>query len=102
MIDYTDFSITGAVRIVEACLAANQPQAIVPALLDRRSPESVIAEMAAIGTTPQATPRPPTPSPAPASGSIFGEPTPAQRDALTAVLEKRFRAMYGDKAKPAV
>lgn len=48
---YSDFSVENAVRIVEACLAANRPQMIVPALLDRRSPESVCAELAAARTT---------------------------------------------------
>jgi hypothetical protein len=48
MIDsYSDFTVEGAVRIVQACLAANKAQMIVPALLDRRSAESVEAELAA-------------------------------------------------------
>jgi hypothetical protein len=47
MIDsYSDFTVEGAVRIVQACLAANKPERIIPALLDRRSAESVEAELA--------------------------------------------------------
>jgi hypothetical protein len=75
---YSDFSVANAVRIVEACLAAGRHQMIVPALLDRRSPESVEAELAA------ATTRPPerTAARAPA----------AAPDALRVAIEKRFRA----------
>lgn len=87
---YSDFSVETAVKIVQTCLAAQRPEMIVPALLDRRSPEGVAAELAASRTT-----RPAVASVAPTSGSIFGEPTPAQRDALAAAIKKRFEAMAG-------
>ncbi len=73
MIDsYSDFTVEGAVRIVQACLAANKPHLIVPSLLDHRSAESVEAELAA------ATPR------APAADE-------STNDALRVAIEKRFR-----------
>jgi hypothetical protein len=79
MIDsYSDFTVEGAVRIVQACLAANRAQMIVPALLDRRSAESVEAELAA------ATTRAPERTAARA-------PTSTQA-ALRDAIEKRFRA----------
>lgn len=87
---YSDFSVETAVKIVQTCLAAQRPEMIVPALLDRRSPECVAAELAASRTTPAA-----VASATPASGSIFGGPTPAQRDALAAAIKKRFEAMAG-------
>jgi hypothetical protein len=88
---YSDFSVEAAVRIVEACLAAQRPELIVPALLDRRSPESVVAELAVSPTT--------GPAAAPAIRSIFGDgPTPEQRDSLTEAVRRRFAAMA---AKPA-
>jgi len=88
---YTDFSVEAAVRIVQTCLAAQRPEAIVPALLDRRSPESVAAEMAVSRTT--------RPAAALATHSIFGDgPTPEQRDALTEAVRRRFAAVA---AKPA-
>ena len=76
MIDsYSDFTVEGAVRIVQACLAANKAQMIVPALLDRRSAESVEAELAAErGTRPAAA----------AAAST--------NDSLRDVIEKRFRS----------
>jgi hypothetical protein len=81
MIDsYSDFTVAGAVRIVQACLAANKAQMIVPALLDRRSAESVEAELAA------ATTRSPnlTAARAPASAQATDE-------ALRVAIEKRYR-----------
>ena len=45
--DYTDFTVANAVTIVQACLDAGQPNLIVPALLDRRSSGSVVAELTA-------------------------------------------------------
>ena len=76
---YSDFSIANAVRIVEACLAAGRHQMIVPALLDRRSPESVEAELAAASSPPRTAAR------APASAQ-------ATNDALRDAIERRFRA----------
>lgn len=90
---YSDFTVEGAVRIVRACLEAQQPQMIVPALLDRRSPESVVAELAAARPTIQ----PASTIPA-AAASTFAGPTPAERDALAAALKKRFAAMAGKPA----
>jgi hypothetical protein len=82
MIDsYSDFTVEGAVRIVQACLAANKAHMIVPALLDRRSAESVEAELAAVTTrSPER-----TAARAPTS-------TKATNDAFRDVIEKRFRA----------
>jgi hypothetical protein len=75
MIDsYSDFTVEGAVRIVQACLAANKSHMIVPALLDRRSAESVEAELAAERGT--------RPAPAATASTI---------DALAAAIERRFR-----------
>jgi hypothetical protein len=74
---YSDFTVEGAVRIVQACLAANKAQMIVPALLDRRSAESVEAELAAATTR----------APAAAAQST--------NDALRVAIEKRFRAQNG-------
>jgi hypothetical protein len=83
MIDsYSDFTVEGAVRIVQACLAANKAQMIVPALLDRRSAESVEAELAAALRTPA---RAPTAA-------------EATNDALRVAIEKRFRAQNGRRA----
>jgi hypothetical protein len=80
MIDsYSDFTVAGAVRIVQACLAANKAQMIVPALLDRRSAESVEAELAAATTR------------APAAAE-------ATNDAFRVAIEKRFRAQNGRRA----
>jgi hypothetical protein len=77
MIDsYSDFTVEGAVRIVQACLAANKAQMIVPALLDRRSAESIEAELAA------------APTRAPAAAESTNE-------ALRVAIEKRFRAQNG-------
>ena len=78
MVDYT----TGnAVRIVEACLQAGKPQLIVPALIARRSAESVIDELAAA-----------TPAPAPAASHpparSGGGPT---ADELEAAAQARFK-----------
>lgn len=76
-----DFTVAIAVRIVELCLAAQRPHLIVPALLDRCSPESVEAELAGQ--------RAAAPS---ASRSIFGEPTREQHDALAEAVKRRFEA----------
>jgi hypothetical protein len=74
MIDsYSDFAVEGAVRIVQACLAANKAHMIVPALLDRRSAESVEAELVA-GARPAAA------------------ATISTADALRDAIERRFRA----------
>jgi hypothetical protein len=76
MIDsYSDFTVEGAVRIVQAYLAANKPQMIVPALLDHRSAESVEAELAAERSA----------RPAAAAAA-------STNDALRDVIERRFRA----------
>jgi hypothetical protein len=73
---YSDFSVENAVRIVEICLAAGRHQMIVPALLDRRSPESVEAELAAATTRAPAT-------------------AESTNDVLRAAIERRFRAQNG-------
>jgi|HubBroStandDraft_6_1064221.scaffolds.fasta_scaffold884855_2 hypothetical protein len=88
MIDYSDFSVENAVAIVQACLAANKPQMIVPALLDRRSAQSVAAELALAAATTRSPER--TAARAPAAA----ESTNALRDAI----EKRFRAQNGRRA----
>lgn len=81
MIDsYSDFTVAGAVRIVEACLAANKAHMIVPALLDRRSAESVEAELAA------------TSSPPPRTAARTPAAAQATNDAFRDAVEKRFRA----------
>jgi hypothetical protein len=72
MIDsYSDFTVEGAVRIVQACLAANKAHMIVPALLDRRSAESVEAELAV---------------------ERRARPAASTNDSLRDVIEKRFRS----------
>ena len=86
---YSDHSIEGAIRIVGACLQAGKPERIIPALLDRCSPESIAAEL---GAEPSVRP------PKAADDSIFGGPTPEQRDALAAAIKKRFDAMAGKSA----
>ena len=85
---YSDFSVENAVAIVQACLDAGRQQMIIPALLDRRSPESVIAELAAARTTrvPPATRRTAD------AGSFV-------TDELAAVIEKRFRAQNGPRTR---
>ena len=85
MVDnYSDFTVEGAVRIVQACLSANKAHMIVPALLDRRSAESVEAELAETTRLQERA----APARAPAV-------TP---DALAAAIEKRFRAQNGPRA----
>ena len=80
MIDsYSDFTVEGAVRIVRACLAANKAQMIVPALLDRRSAESVEAELAAETARPR-------------ECTAATAPTSATNNAFRDVIEKRFGA----------
>ena len=76
--DYTDFETLNAVGIVKACLAANKPERIIPALLDRRSAASVEAELAAEAAALM--PERPTASAAQATN-----------DATAAAIEKRFR-----------
>jgi hypothetical protein len=72
MIDsYSDFTVEGAVRIVQACLAANKAHMIVPALLDRRSAESDEAELAV---------------------ELRARPAASTNDSLRDVIEKRFRS----------
>jgi hypothetical protein len=80
------------VRIVEACLQAGKPERIIPALLDRRSPESVAAELAAERTA----------APPAAAGSStcrgsnpFGDPDPKTWNALREATRRRLEAMYG-------
>jgi hypothetical protein len=87
MIDYSDSSVENAVRIVEACLQAGKPQMIVPALLDRRSAQSVAGELAA--ATTRAPDRAEARTPASAQ---------ATNDALRDAIEKRFRAQNGRRA----
>ena len=91
---YSDFTVEGAIRIVKACLAAQQPDMIVRALIERRSPESVEAELAAANLTPQ----PAAPAPAAKPTSIFGEPTPQQRDALAVAIQRRLEQVYPKRA----
>ena len=73
--DYTDFTVANAVTIVQACLDAGQPNLIVPALLDRRSSGSVVAELTAARSTR---------SPAAAAASTT--------DQLSDVIARRFKA----------
>jgi hypothetical protein len=72
--DYTEYDTLNAVGIVKACLAANKPERIIPALLDHRSAASIEAELLAAATTP---------APAVAAST---------NDSLRDVIEKRFRA----------
>jgi hypothetical protein len=77
--DYTEYSTETAVKIVSACLAANRPDRIIPALLDHRSAESVEAELAAeAARPPERTARAPTSA-------------RATNDALAVAIAKRFR-----------
>jgi hypothetical protein len=85
---YSDFSVENAVKIVETCLAANKPQMITAALLDRRSPESVEAELAAETARP---PERAAPAPAPATSS--------NGDAFRDVMERRFRSQNGPRTR---
>jgi hypothetical protein len=88
MIDsYSDFTVEGAVRIVQACLAANKAHMIVPALLDHRSADSVEAELAE-------TARPPERAAARAPTS-----TQATNDFFRDVMERRFRSQNGPRTR---
>jgi hypothetical protein len=86
MIDYSDYSVENAVAIVQSCLQAGKPQMIVPALLDRRSAQSVAAELAAATTQSPATTR------APAAAS------PSTADQLRDAIERRFRSQNARRA----
>jgi hypothetical protein len=85
---YSDFTVAGAVRIVQALLSANKAHMIVPALLDHRSAESVEAELAAATSRPQ-------------EGTAARAPDTAQasNDALRDAIERRFRSQNGPRTR---
>jgi hypothetical protein len=87
---YSDFSVANAVRIVELCLAAGRHSMIVPSLLDRRSPESVEAELAAETARP---PERAAPARAPAAAAS------SNGDAFRDVMERRFRSQNGPRTR---
>lgn len=89
-----------AIRIAELCVLAAQPEKISPFLRSCLSPDEVTAKLKA--ATPAASAAGDAAQPAATragsdTASIFGEPTPAERDRLAAVLQKRFESMYGPK-----
>jgi hypothetical protein len=87
-------SFQNIIEVVRCCVQAGRADLIEAALTDRLHVGEVSAKIAS-----EQAARPAAQPAAAASGSIFGGPTPAQRDQLATVLEKRFREMYG--AKPA-
>jgi hypothetical protein len=77
-------SIDDAVEIAELCLLAGRPERIAEFLGDRLTP-GLVRDRLSAAPVPAAQPA--------ASRSIFGEPTPAERDALTEAVRRRFEAM---------
>jgi hypothetical protein len=86
-------SVDDAVEIAELCMLAGRADRIAEFLGGRLTPGLVRDQLAKLAA-------PPTPAPSAASSAtnIFGGPTPAQRDALTEAVRRRFAAMA---AKPA-
>jgi hypothetical protein len=86
MLDVDSFQ--NILEIVRCCVKANRADLIEPALIDRQHVGDVRAKIATERTA----------RPAAASRSLFGEPTPAQRDALTEAVRRRYAAMAGKPA----
>jgi hypothetical protein len=78
--------------IVRTCVLAGRPELIESALIERQHAGDVATRIERERAA-QPVARTAPSSPAPASGSIFSEPTPAQRDALTKAVRRRFDAM---------
>ena len=75
----------GTLTIVRTCVNAGRPDLIEDALFERLSVSDLRAKIEAE--------RPAAPAPA-ASPSVFGEPTPQQRDALAAAIQRRMEQVY--------
>ncbi|SEP47925.1 hypothetical protein SAMN02990966_06935 [Rhodospirillales bacterium URHD0017] len=86
-------SIEDAIEIAELCMVAGAPDRISDFFACRFTPEDVKARLSAPPAAASAAAKPA------ARPSIFGGPTPEQRDQLAAVLERRFRAMYPPASK---
>jgi hypothetical protein len=86
-------SVEDAIEIAELCMLAGQPNRIADFLGSRLTPNEAKTRLAEAA----AAPAPPAAAKPAASPSIFGGPTPEQRDALAAAIKKRFDAMA---AKP--
>jgi hypothetical protein len=80
--------LRNTIRIIQACLLANQPDRIVPRLLQGRTAEDVEAELAAEALAGTARSPERTAARAPTA-------TQATNDALRDAIEKRFRAQNG-------
>jgi hypothetical protein len=75
-------SFKNILAIVRACVKANRADLIESALINRQHAGEVTARIESERAT-----RPAAPS---SSRSIFGEPTPEQRDVLAEAVRKRF------------
>jgi len=86
-------SVDDAVEIAELCLLAGKPDRIAEFLGGRLTPGLVRDQLAEAAAQP--TPAANTTTKAAAnSGSIFGGPTPTEKDGLTAAVRQRITAMY--------
>jgi hypothetical protein len=79
-------SVEDAIEIAELCMLAGRPDRIAEFLGSRLTPGEVRDRLSAAPAAPS-----PAAKPA-ASPSIFGGPTPEQRDALAAAIKRRFEA----------
>ena len=79
-------SVDDADEIAELCMLAGRPDRIAEFLGGRLTPGEVRDRLSAAPAAPS-----PAAKPA-ASPSIFGGPTPEQRDALAAAIKRRFEA----------
>jgi hypothetical protein len=88
--------VDDAVEIAELCMLAGKPHEIVLCLNARLTPSEVKRRLMA--AAPAASTAEGTTRVAAAAGSLFGGPTPAERDALAAAVKRRFAAMAGKTA----
>lgn len=89
-------SVDDAEEIAQLCMLAGRPDRIAEFLGSRLSP-GLVRDQLAEAAAPQKTPAANTTAPA-NSGSIFGGPTPAERDKLAVALQRRFEQVYPKRA----
>jgi hypothetical protein len=87
-------SFNNTIAIVRACVNAGRADLIEDALFARQD----VAEVQAKIERERAPQPAAAAATAPANRSIFGEPSPAERDKLAVALQRRFEQVYPKRA----